>query len=800
MPESEREPGAPGPHESAGALFDEPAPTPATGEESGGGSRLTWPLLVLAAVVVANFPAIVGIIDVNPLYTYAGLTRSRATPWLPGVSTIDINVGGTSQALGHRAALDWLHGHVGWWNPYEGLGTPLAAGMQSAVFFPLTLLLAFSDGQLAFRLVLEATAGLTTYLLAERLGLRRSVAGVAGIAFALDGTFAWFQHAAINPVALLPAALLGVEVAYDRELGDWRGLLLPLALALSITAGFPETAFYDDLLVVAWALWRAASAPTGAERLRRTARLGVLGAGGVALTAPLVLAFRSYLSEGNVGAHTSMATVHLPPSDLLTLIDPYLIGPLKAFVVSGSGAVDNLFRTDSGYLLVTGTVLALAGLVLSRRETGIRLLLAAYAGVVTARNFGVTPVERLFAHLPYIKESAVFRSAVPAVELCVVLLAAFGLEAVAGRDDRRWSRARAWHLATASLVVGALLAGLAAGPAHELIHLVWTGTFAADPRPYLVGAAIGTAVLLAGVALGGLAKGRLAVAVVGGLVVAEALCSFGYPELSATRSPVLDLGPVTYLRAHLGSSRFYSLSSNPAVGPVYGGPIAPDYGSYFGLAELDYFDIPDPELFVNEVHDHLDPGAGSEFFGTLFGRHPGAPDGLVELGEHVRAFESLGVRYILTGAAVDLRRYVPDSTRVYDDGFASIYRLPWAARYYQVLSGDCRLSPDGFDEVVATCRRPAVIEREELALAGWSATVNGAAAPLRPADHSLFSAVAVGRGRSVIVWTYRPGHLRLGEALSFIGLLVLAIPVAARAARRRRARHRRGRTKAPVAA
>jgi hypothetical protein len=33
--------------------------------------------------------------------------------------------GWTSQALGHLAALDWLHGTVPWWNPFEGLGAPL---------------------------------------------------------------------------------------------------------------------------------------------------------------------------------------------------------------------------------------------------------------------------------------------------------------------------------------------------------------------------------------------------------------------------------------------------------------------------------------------------------------------------------------------------------------------------------------------------------------------------------------------------------------------------------------------------
>ena len=46
------------------------------------------------------------------------------------------------QALGHLVATDWFSGHVPWWNPYEGLGVPLAGDMQSGAFFPPTLLFA----------------------------------------------------------------------------------------------------------------------------------------------------------------------------------------------------------------------------------------------------------------------------------------------------------------------------------------------------------------------------------------------------------------------------------------------------------------------------------------------------------------------------------------------------------------------------------------------------------------------------------------------------------------------------------
>ena len=36
----------------------------------------------------------------------------------PGMPNIDPNTGFATQALGVRAALDWLQGAVPWWNPY----------------------------------------------------------------------------------------------------------------------------------------------------------------------------------------------------------------------------------------------------------------------------------------------------------------------------------------------------------------------------------------------------------------------------------------------------------------------------------------------------------------------------------------------------------------------------------------------------------------------------------------------------------------------------------------------------------
>ena len=73
--------------------------------------------------------------------------------------------------------------------------------MVSAALFPPTLLTAVSNGQVYERVLLELVAGLCTYLLLRRLVLRRSASMAGAIAFALNGTFAWFGHVPIDAVA-----------------------------------------------------------------------------------------------------------------------------------------------------------------------------------------------------------------------------------------------------------------------------------------------------------------------------------------------------------------------------------------------------------------------------------------------------------------------------------------------------------------------------------------------------------------------------------------------------------------------
>jgi hypothetical protein len=163
--------------------------------------------------VLAHLPALTPWFRFDPLYVVSGLTPGtwQTNGWLAGYpGWIDGNAGVTTEALGRFAAREWLAGRVPWWNPYSGVGLPLAAeGQTTALFLPFGLLLALPHGLLLLRITLSALAGLFTQALLRRLGMGVPAAFLGAVLFELNGTFAWFAHGPIMPVAFLPAPAAG---------------------------------------------------------------------------------------------------------------------------------------------------------------------------------------------------------------------------------------------------------------------------------------------------------------------------------------------------------------------------------------------------------------------------------------------------------------------------------------------------------------------------------------------------------------------------------------------------------------
>jgi hypothetical protein len=567
--------------------------------------------------------------------------------------------------------------------------------------------------------------------------------------------------------------------------------VLPVGLALSVVAGFPETAYVDGLLVVAWSLLRVGQAG-GGERLRLAGRLALIGACGVALAAPLIVAFVGFLDHGNVGGHVDFATTHLPEASLGTISVPYLFGPISAFTAAARGHAGGGLSYDNGFLTAGLIAVALLGALRSRRQLGLRILLVAWVAFGLARSFGVVTLERLLALLPEMQRAAFFRAVWPSLELSFVVLCALGVEVCLTPAGGR----RRFDLAAAALVTAVVTAAFVLGPSRSLLLAVLDKTPASShPGLYVGGALAWAFVVLALLAAAGFlaATGRPAgAAVVATVLVVDAVAMFMFPLFSAPRSRSVDTAPVAFLQAHLGTYRFFSTGADYA-NP--GGPVTPNYGSYFALASVDHFDIPVPKAWVDYVHASLDPDAGPLFFtGTDFGRVALTPTPAAELAAHLAAFERLGVRYVVSGAASssELETALPSARVVFRDPYAVIVELPAPEPYFSVVGGPCTLRVVSREEAVATCRAPAKLVRRELAYPGWRAAVNGRGARLTAAG-PLFMGVALASGRSVVTFGYRPPGAAGAELLALAALVILLAPVLVARARAARARGRAGR-------
>jgi hypothetical protein len=587
---------------------------------------------VLAAPVIANFVAIFGFVNFQPQIKSSGLATILRAGVVPGQAYIDPNVGYNSYAVGHVAAMSWLHGAVPWWNFNEGLGTPLAGSIQSASFFPLTLTLALGDGSLWFHLGLELLIGLATFFLLRELRCSPFAAAAGAIAFELNGSVAWLTNAPVNPVPFLPVLILGIEWIVNavglRRRGGW--ILLAIGVWLTIVSGFPEVAAMNAALATGWLVFRLLQRRGVAVRVLARAALG--GVVGVLLAAPLLNAFVRAYRTGDLGTHTQpLATLSLPRVGLAQLVSPYFYGGIFD---STNTTVTELWGRVGGYTWVVLLVLAIGG-IFGKRERAMRLLLAAWAVVFLGYIYDVPVLHQLVENLPGLTHIAVFRYVTSSVLFCLCVLAALCLDDLRALTSKALVRRVVPGLA---VVVALFVIGFFSTPAAR--H--WTHLYL--PKWYwgslviLGGTLLGIAVVVVvAIRLGRGRGGRIACVALGAILAFEAFGFFEVPILAYPRQVVYDTSVVSFLRANLGYQRFYTI-----------GPVSPNYGAFYGISSLDESDLPVPKVWAHFVHTQLNPcilpwqlGNGSPT--------TGCEPAIFEFVAHAPTYEAAGVKYFLLG-------------------------------------------------------------------------------------------------------------------------------------------------------
>ncbi len=157
-----------------------------------------------------------------------------------------------------------LSGRLPLWNQLVGMGAPLIANYQSALFYPPNWLyfmsyiigdipfLAWTQGILLAAHLIWACMGMA--VLTKRLGLSRLAQTVSGLAFGLSGYLvarAWF--ASINAsIAWLPWIMVCTFDMIQDENRLKSVMKLGLVTGMQLLAGHAQTSWYTWLLAIAW--------------------------------------------------------------------------------------------------------------------------------------------------------------------------------------------------------------------------------------------------------------------------------------------------------------------------------------------------------------------------------------------------------------------------------------------------------------------------------------------------------------------------------------------------------------------
>lgn len=711
--------------------------------------------IAIALPVFLHAHLLLGFAIPDPAVSYADLSINQRG-WLSGRPAIDPNYGYIDQSLTAQAAHTILHGELPWWNPLEAFGTPLAGEMQSSALFPFSVLIAAPGGSLALMLLMQIFAGIAMLLLLRKCGIAPWAALVGGLLYEHAGTFAWLPGAWSYSLPWLPLAALGVDYLRSRTTRDMLAgtLVLAVATGLLVTSGFIETSYLEGLALLAWIAARFADVEI--SRLVFLRRVVLAGALGLACTAPLLAAFADQLRISAIAMHDGSLTVATHPPlfksiGLLQKFLPYAYGPIFA---SGQLDLFTYWGISGGYVgfgAASLSVLALFG----TRQRALRIACFAALALAFGSIVGIPVLEHVVFAIPGVKYTNYWRYLDPVVSFTTSYLAATAIDDMIDSRDVLAAKMFAALLAPALLVTIGLVTAWSylVGPASD-------GDRVGAGWHFFSIAVFGAVVIGLGAAAFVRPAARAAVA--GVTVIAELAIFFTIPSLAYPPAATFSRGSIDYLQHNAGFSRVFTL-----------GPLAANYGSYYGIALINYNDDPVPALTPRYVHEHLDPEADTYIFNGSFPRS--GTSSIAEFRARVAFYERAGVKYVLStpGTLAPMRETKP----VYRDAIAQIDELRAAEPY--VAADGCTVTASSRTDVLADCRGTSSLCRLELNLSGWTAKVNGREAALTTCGE-IFQSVAMPAGRSRVTFSFEPPYVRAALICSALGVMIaIAVFVAA---------------------
>ncbi|MGY0389902.1 YfhO family protein [Nocardioides sp. WG-D5] len=527
-------------------------------------SGVVLALLVLFVAVTFG-PALVGhgmLLDTGWLHAmmpYAadgpipqGTLWCRGDTWdyyLPGVENIVEGV---------------RHGNWQTWAPYEVGGAPLASLPNHAVLSPVSwpywvMPMWLAPAWVKLTELVLVLAGMVLFL--GRLGVRRSIALVAGLVFFTSGFMMMWTNWPHTKVACLVPLLLWALDRAVHERGARDLAAVGLVVASMLLGGFPAVTMFALTLGGIYVVVRALAL----RDVRRTLIGGGIAAGGVglgvALSAVQVLPFALNMSA--LGIDERVPNQVKPASLALTTVAPDVYGTC----VDGLWAGEDNPIESIAFIGVAALVLVLCALVVrlpgGRRPSTPALLAVVVAAIVWLLWIGGLPLE-LLQKLPGYSSNSFGRANSIFGFLCAVL-AGIGLERLVQRAEDAGSSDREDRPWRPRLMVSLVVLLAAVGVTAYFLYAAYAYIDGAErPIPDVAAKlrvpALLLVVSLLAVAATLLLRGRLRL--LGPLVLALAVIAqstmFAREVLPLTDRD--DFYPVTsahaFLKKHLGEERY----------------------------------------------------------------------------------------------------------------------------------------------------------------------------------------------------------------------------------------------------
>ena len=599
-------------------------------------------IYVSSLILIVGLFKIFGPFKVDNILLYSGLGADIGGRLLSGYPSIDPNVASTSLALGFRAAKEIISGEWPLWNFYEGFGQPLLGEMQSASMFPFTLLLLFEGGQIFSQLSLQLIGGIGMYLFLRKFGLDKRSAILGCILYQFNGVFTWLQNACFNPIAFFPWILFSVEGIYKEILDENHSTYFYIVIgsifgALSIYSGFPEIVYLYGLFIFCWAILRSTNLSYKNNIKYFFPSLLMLAIIGLILSSPILVAFLDFLHYSNVGAHSGdgFSKTYNPFGGLILYFFPYALGPIFGI---GNKAAYDIWGSIGGFIGFTPVYFAFATLF-TKKNIAIKLFLFFWIFVAIGVSHGLPFISSIFFYIPLTKLAAVSRYLNITWIFSFIFLSVIFLDEL---KNLKPEKIRKIFIFSKIIIFSFIILYVIFLPRHkELTELIKTSnTF------YWTAGSI----FLALIFLGLISlfkeiknKDKMLLALIF-ICLFECLLYNLLPLLAYPTKGHLNLSIVNFLKKNIEFQRFVNM---PGQGSSI---ISPNFGSYYGIAQLNFDDNPSPEIVNQYIKNNLDPYHQAPLFLPDFPANINQAERTKEFIKRINRYGYAGVRYILANS------------------------------------------------------------------------------------------------------------------------------------------------------